>query len=110
MFKIGDLIIYGHTSVCRVKDITTLNLPLMADEDRERLYYILEPLYEDSTIYTPVDNPKVFMRPIISRERAEELIDLIPTMQAEPFHTNVLRELTDHYNSLLQTHDCEALL
>ena len=71
MFNVGDLIIYGGTGVCRVKDITHPDFGMPED----RLYYILEPVYQAGTIYAPVDNGKVYMRPVISEEEANELID-----------------------------------
>ena len=105
MYKPGDRIIYGSTGVCRVKEITTPDF----EKDKSRKYYALEPVYQDGVIYTPVDT-KVFMRPVISREEAHDLIDQIPTMQTEAYHNNVLRELEEHYNEYLKSHDCGDLL
>ncbi|MGN0709116.1 MAG: CarD family transcriptional regulator, partial [Anaerovoracaceae bacterium] len=75
MFSIGDLIVYGGTGVCRVENITK---PNFNEFDRDELYYVLQPLYQTGTIYAPVDNDKVFMRKVITKERANELIDMIP--------------------------------
>ena len=61
-------------------------------------------------IFTPVDNPKVIMRPLVSRREAEALIDRIPDLQPEAYYNKVLRELTEHYDTILKTYDCEALL
>ena len=80
MFQPGDLVVYGSTGVCRVEEITH---PNMTGADRNKAYYLLKPLYQDGVIYTPAENSKVAMRPVISSEEAEELIDLIPTIQAE---------------------------
>lgn len=60
--------------------------------------------------FTPVDNPKVIMRPLVSRREAEALIDRIPDLQPEAYYNKVLRELTEHYDTILKTYDCEALL
>lgn len=79
MFQIGDKLVYGSTGVCLVEDITTVNLPGV---DKNRLYYVLRPMYQDGIIRTPVDNEKVFKRPVISRQEAEALIDMIPTVKA----------------------------
>lgn len=107
MFKVGDLIHYGSTGVCRVSDITTRDF---AGLDKDQLFYILAPLYQDCTISVPVSNTKIFMRPIISKEEAERLIDLVPTIQAEAYHSKVVRELVDHYEETLNTHDCAELI
>ena len=64
MYKIGDLIMYGVRGVCRVKEITELD---WSSAEQGRKYYVLEPLYKDDLIYVPIDNVKVFMRPVMSR-------------------------------------------
>jgi CarD family transcriptional regulator len=106
MFKRGDLILYGNTGVCRVKDIGTKDMPGAV---KNQLYYTLEPLYQAGVIYTPVDC-KVFMRPIISKDEANRLIDTIPAQEAEIFHSRVLSELSTHYEDCLKTHDCADLI
>lgn len=105
MYKPGDMIIYGSTGVCRVEEITTPDF----EKEKSRLYYALAPAYQDGIIYTPVDT-KVFMRPVITRDEAHALIDQIPTMQTEAYHNSVLRELEEHYNVYLKSHDCGDLL
>ncbi len=106
MFKIDDLILYGNTGVCRVVDISTKDIPEVL---KNRLYYTLKPLYQTGTIYTPIDNKKVFMRPIISRQEAQQLIRSIPEIDAQAFHSPVLRELTAHYERSIQSYDCVEL-
>lgn len=64
---------YGSTGVCEVERIGTIDIPGMSPD---RIYYTLRPCYEKkSTIFTPVDNTKVIMRQVISREEALSLID-----------------------------------
>ena len=50
------------------------------------------------------------MRPVISKEEAEKLINTIPTIQAEAYHTRVLSDLSRHYEEILKTHDCADLI
>lgn len=107
VFNIGDLIFYGSTGVCRVKDITPRDF---SGADENRLFYTLIPLYQDCVISVPVNTTKIFMRPIISKEEAERLIDTIPTIRAKAYHSRVLRELADHYEASLKTHDCAELI
>lgn len=107
MYEIGDLIHYGSTGVCRVTEINTRNLPGV---NKNQLYYVLKPLYQECTISSPVDNQKVFMRPIISKEEAERLIDTIPTIKAEAYHSRVLRDLAEHYEAAFASHSCEDLI
>ena len=107
MYQIGDLILYGGTGVCKVLDITTQDA---AEGQPEQRFYVLEPLYQNCTIFAPVHNAKVFMRPIISKDEAQQLIDTIPTLHVEAYHSRGTNELTMHYKGALNTHDCSTLL
>ena len=107
MFQPGDLVMYGTTGVCRVEEITRPNL---RGADREKQYYLLKPLQQDGVIYTPVDNEKVPMRPVISAREAEELVNLIPTVQAEFCRGQSLQAMIQHYQSVMREHDCLGLV
>lgn len=107
MYQVGDLILYGSTGVCKVADITTQEL---AGKDKKQLFYVLEPLYQNCTIFTPVNTTKIFMRPIISKDEAERLIDMIPAIRAEAYHNRALNQLAEHYKAALITHDCSDLI
>ena len=73
-FKAGDYMMYGTVGVCQVKEISRLSF--MRDK---KLYYTLVPVFDrGSMIYIPVDNQKVVMRPVISREEAEVFIEQLP--------------------------------
>lgn len=107
MFQVGSLIFYGNTGVCRVEDVRTMD---PAGEKREQLYYVLRPLFQDCKISIPVDNTSIFMRPIISRDEVNRLIDRMPSMQPEAYHSRALHDLTAHYESALRSHDCAGLV
>lgn len=106
MYQKGDLIVYGGTGVCRVEDVET---PELRGKEAGRQYYLLKPLYQDGTIRIPVDT-KVFMRPVISREEAEDLIDAIPGMSAEAYHDRNFTQLAAHYQQALGSHECADLI
>lgn len=107
MYKVGDLLLYGSTGVCRVEELKEQVFPTTGEK---RLYYVLKPLYEDCTISTPVDSDRVFIRPIISREEAEQVIARIPQIHAQAYHSRVTRELSEHYDAILKSHDCDSLV
>ena len=107
MFQPGDLVVYGTTGVCRVEGVTRAEV---SRAEREKLYYLLNPLYQDGVIYTPAEGGKVPMRPVISAREAEALIDRIPTIRAEAVYSPTLQALSQRYQSLLRTSDCEDLL
>ena len=106
MFNVGDLIIYGNYGVFRVNDI---GLPDISYINKDKDYYTLNAVHYSNTIYTPVDTD-VFMRHIISYEDAIELINQIPNIEADIFENNNIRLLSEHYESSLQTHECEDLI
>lgn len=105
MYQPGDMIIYGSTGVCEVKEITTPDF----EKDKSKRYYALAPVYQDGIIYTPVDT-KVFMRPVITKEEVDALIDQIPTMETQACYNRAPRELQEHYDRYLKSHNCEDLL
>jgi CarD family transcriptional regulator len=75
MFKIGELVSYSATGVCEIVDIRSEKLT-----DREMQYYILNPMYQNSsTVYVPVENEVLVsrMKPIITADEAKKLISEI---------------------------------
>ena len=102
MFTKGEYIIYGNKGVCQVKDITTVN---MEGVPADRLYYLLEPKYSPgSQVLTPVDNTKVIMRALISREEAETLIRDIHEVEELTVVSEKLREQT--YKECMRKGQC----
>lgn len=102
MFEKGQFIIYGTTGVCEIMDITTLDIDGLS---KERLYYVLRPHYQkDGKIFTPVENRKILMRPVLSEEEAEELIDEIP--EIEEFWTNDDKLREAKYKEAVKSCDC----
>ena len=72
MFSVGELMVYGTNGVCRVEEIG--QSPFGADDTR--LFYKLSPTSDRANlvIYTPVDNDRVIMRPLISAEEAKAIL------------------------------------
>jgi CarD family transcriptional regulator len=50
------------------------------------------------------------MRPIISKDEAERLIQSIPGIRAQAYYNRTLHELTEHYEASLKTHNCTDLI
>ncbi len=105
MFEVDDLIVYGGTGVCKVEAISEMDFG-----PKDKLYYVLQPLYQNGTIYAPTDNEKVYMRPIMSPEQADELIDQMPYVKSEVFKSSSIQQLSKHYQSVLDTHDSIELI
>ena len=107
MFQAGDLVVYHTTGVCRVEAIAA---PNMTGADPNKLYYQLKPLQQDGVIYCLVDHPKVRIRPVISREEALALIDLIPTIRAEGCHAATQQALAQRYQEAIHSGSGRDLL
>lgn len=73
MFETGTYIVCGQHGVCRVEGVGKLQLT-EASGDKE--YYTLSKVYSrGGMLYVPADSEKIVMRPVISKEEAEELIE-----------------------------------
>ena len=102
MFEIGEYVVSGNNGVCKVTDITNLH---MNGVDKNRKYYILKPVYaESSTVYVPVDTLQVSMRKILSKEEAATLLDEIPTIQLLTIEDEKTVEL--QYKACMQSGSC----
>ncbi|SEP87698.1 transcriptional regulator, CarD family [Lachnospiraceae bacterium RM5] len=71
MFKVNDLVIYGSNGVCKIIAVGKLD-----GMSNDKQYYTLEPYYAKASKYfLPVDNDKVVLRKILSKDEANALID-----------------------------------
>ncbi|MBR1477853.1 MAG: CarD family transcriptional regulator [Lachnospiraceae bacterium] len=102
MFSIGEYVVYGSKGVCTVEDISTLNLP---DVDSDREYYILKPLYiQSSTVYVPIDASDS-LRKVLNKTQAKKLIKLIPDI---PLIENIPDKLLEQeYKVSIRSNSCE---
>ena len=104
MFKINDYIMYGSTGVCQVTDIRKSE-----SGDDDTIFYILQPVYTaNMKIKTPVDNTKVTMRPVLTKE---EVLALIATMpDQETCWIQDQKERTTTYKAALKSRNNEDLI
>ena len=107
MFKQGDRIMYNDLGVCEITDITTVE---WNQDDAGRLYYVLRPLYKDDMIYAPVDNDKIYMRPIMTKKEIHELIDMMPDVDAGNYEARSIQQLSREYRSAINTHESIDLI
>ena len=110
MFEVGDLVQYGGMGVCRVRELRTVCASRTQPGGQEQLYYVLQPLYQNCEVSIPVDNKKVLMRPVITREEALALIDAIPDAEPKAYHDSSFQRLAEHYRQSIVSCDCADLL
>ena len=106
MFEINDLVVYENSGVCRLTGVEEKDFGNGA-----RIYYVLEPLFtNDGTIYTPVGNTKVTLRPVITREEALSIIRSIPENEIRTFEGLRTLELEAKYREASRSHECGDLI
>ena len=92
MIKNGDYIMYSLHGACKV-------VGLEEREENNKVYYELVPQNNKvSKILVPVDNDKI--RPILTREEAEELLNSVEYIDAEWIPDNSTRANT--YNQIVK--------
>ena len=104
MLEIGNKIVYGKTGVCTVVGQCEKEL----SRNDKKQYFVLKPLGSDTTtFFVPVANNKVFMRPLISKEEAEDLINCIPEIVSSTADIELSKE---QYELMVSTHNPEDLI
>ena len=102
MYQKGEYIMYGSTGVCRVEDVAVPdNIPI---KEKGALYYRLAPVYGAGSIYIPVDT-KMFMRPVLTKAQANELIDKIPNIKEQVYEAKDQKNLAGCYRASLRAHE-----
>ena len=101
MFKVGEYVVYGNTGVCKVEGIGPLSIG-SSDKD----YYTLVPVYgRNSRIYAAVDSDKVIIRPIMTRQESDALIDEMEEIGTLFIGDEKRRE--EIYKETMKTCDCK---
>lgn len=105
MFCVDDYVVYSNTGVCKVMAVGTLE-----GFEEGVVYYTLKPLTRPETVFIPVDSD-VYLRKVISREEALELVDRIPTIKEDTNTTGMdPRSLGEYYKRMLATHQSDELI
>ena len=90
MYAKGDYIHQVTNGLCRVEDVTTLE---MDGVDRNRLYYRLWPVGSPgSTVFIPVEKAEETTRYAMTREEAKALIAEMPDVEILWIHEERERE------------------
>ncbi|MDU7240377.1 CarD family transcriptional regulator [Clostridium sp.] len=96
MFKKGDLILYSVHGICKVDDICEKTISHI-----KKQYYILHPINEKNlSISTPVDNDKVAMLELLTKEEAQETLELFKNPGINWIEID--RERSEVYNEIIK--------
>ena len=106
MYKIGSIVVYGTEGLCKICDITKRTFGKETTE-----YYVLRPLSNEAeTVFVPKNNEKVLsrMRPVLTKEKAEELLEAPPSDYGEWIPDD--RERQQYYKQILLCGSGEDIL
>ena len=99
MYKKDQYVVYKH-DVCKIKNIK---------ENKGNTYYVMTPIDDDSLIIDiPTDNKNGFLRDIISKENAINLIKKISKIK--PIENINEKNLEGQYKEMLKNNDYESLI
>ena len=91
MYKKGEYIVHGRSGVCKVVDITKLEL---SGADKDQKYYVLIPIKTpESKIFFPVDNDKIVTRPIMTKPQARKVLREIKNVKPVYIKNDRQREI-----------------
>ena len=106
MFEVGELIVFGNNGVCRVEKIGKPELTGVADGVD---YYTLSPYYhESSKLFTPCNNDRIVMRPILTKSEAKKLVKEISTIK--PLKITDERKREECYKEVMKSCDCRQFV
>lgn len=104
MFEIGTFVVYGNTGICKIEDISTLDIP---GASNNRLYYVMTSLKGNGNRdFLPVDNTRVVIREVISKEDANSLFDRVADIPEIQVDNDKQRE--EKYKEFSKRCDCEC--
>lgn len=102
MFSVGDKIIYAESGVCTVDKIAPI-------DQSGKLYYYLTPYVSTGTYFAPVES-NAYMRPVMSREEAEDFISTIPGIEPAVCTDTRFNHVDAFYRELFRQHTPQALV
>ncbi len=101
MYKVNDYVVYKK-DVCKVKEIRENKL-------NGNVYYVLIPIYDESLIIdVPVDNKMGYIRDLLSKKDADNLIDNI--VNIEPLENMDSKYIENTYKELFHSGTHEDLI
>ncbi|MCD8381213.1 MAG: CarD family transcriptional regulator [Lachnospiraceae bacterium] len=100
-FETGMLVVHPVHGVCKVEHIGPVDVKL---DKSQRSFYRLAPVYDPkSRLFVPVDGDNFDLRPVMTKQSAEELVRQIPQM--EPVLITNEKDREKVFKELLHTGD-----
>lgn len=106
MFDIGAFVVYGNTGICKIEDITTIDMP---GADNNRLYYIMTSVRKNGNrVFVPVDSMKIILRAVMDKNSAISFLDTMVEIDGITADSDKVRE--ELYKEYFKRCDCESLV
>ena len=105
MFECGTMLVHPTYGVCKIVSIGKIDMKNMRDN---KLYYTLIPVYDSkSKLFIPTDSEGVGLRPVLSKENAEELVSRLAEM--EPIIVQNEKEREKIFKETIRSGNCEEI-
>ncbi|MBR1861874.1 MAG: CarD family transcriptional regulator [Lachnospiraceae bacterium] len=106
MFSVGEYVACGNKGVCKIDQITTLDI---SGVDKNEEYYILKPVYSAaSTVYIPVSLSEESLRSILSADEARKFVATIPEIECLDITNEKMVET--QYKGCVRSNDMKKLV
>lgn len=104
MFKVGDYVMYKTEGVCKVDQITTMDVD--PKDKQKRLYYVMIPVKDSGLkIYSAVENTAIPRRPIMTEQEARTMIETMAELPVLEIENEKYRE--ESYKRALKSCNCQ---
>lgn len=105
MFECGTMLVHPTYGVCKIVSIGKIDMKNMRDN---KLYYTLIPVYDSkSKLFIPTDSEGAGLRPVLSKENAEELVSRLAEM--EPITVQNEKEREKIFKETIRSGNCEEI-
>lgn len=98
-YKVGQLVIHKREGIAEIISVSLIS---------EKEFYILKAHRGDGEmIYVPVDTCNSIIRPLLSVDEADKLVEFMKTIEID--YTSNTKQRRDHYKKLLNSGDTNDL-
>ena len=105
MYSVGDYVVCGNKGVCRVENISVLDISGASGEE----YYILKPVYTPgSTVYISMETADEKLRPVLSKKEANKLVKQMPGIPDIVVEND--KQLEGEYKNCIRSNDATELV
>lgn len=101
LFKISDTVVHPGMGVCKITDIKSEDFAKFGSKQ----FYVMNPIYENTqtTVYVPVDSPKITLKKLLSEEEIEKMLSEIDFSKSVWIENDIIRK--EKFSQILKSGD-----